>query len=118
MRKDTYGIRHDPATGQPYFWKKWTPEQRRLYLRGRAVRAGIDVSMLEEIIREAIEALGPDLRRFKVDLPTRINEAIRELKAQRARGLFKTAKAGQGCGGAKHYGYDIEGKTRRFCSHE
>lgn len=98
--QESYSVRVDPSTGRPFFWRKWSDEQRRLYLRRRAQRAGLDIEGVEKLIREVIEHITPDLRRmFKTDIPYRINEAIRELRTRQARPR------------AKRYTYDRNGNV-------
>ena len=91
----------------------WRKFQKTAALRARAAKV-IDINLLDSIIADVMKTIGPQLRQFKIDLPAKINEAIRELKAQKSRGVSST-KAGQGCGGNSRYMYDSAHKLRKIC---
>lgn len=107
---------------------KWSSKESREFLKktrnqARARAVGLDINATRTLIREVIEEATPDLRRlFKVDLPAKINEAIRELKAQKSRGFNRfdqynidTAKMEQSCKGGSQYIYDSSHKLRKIC---
>jgi hypothetical protein len=74
------GIEIDSRTKRPEFWTTWPDEQKRIWLRGRAQRAGVPVDELEEIIVDVIKSCGPELRQLRRDIPGEVAAAIRELK--------------------------------------
>lgn len=118
MRK-TFAMEINERTGLPIFWKSWNKDQRMEYIEVRARRGGLDTALVKEIIADVVENYASQLKRFKVDLPGKIQAAIADIKRQKSRGV-STTKAGQGCkgDGGRHVWDSKTRQLRKLCVHD